>query len=99
MWNFHSSIALPLESIARTHFHSESERPRTKIYDADFIECGHFVEVMSIILREKTSFENSRTDVDEFIEQSAQYYAKNASQIPQDDANRLFEEFKTLFEQ
>ena len=54
---------------------------------------------MSIILREKTSFENSRTDVDEFIEQSAQYYAKNASQIPQDDANRLFEEFKTLFEQ
>lgn len=95
MWNFHSSIALPIESIARQHYNC-ADRPRTKIYDADFIESGHFVEVMSIILREKTDYEISRSDVDEFMDKCAPYFAKSASEIPQDIAQNLLDEFIVL---
>lgn len=38
-WNFHNDIAIPLESDAR-HYYGDTDRPFTKIYDADAIETG-----------------------------------------------------------
>jgi len=89
-WNFHGDIAVPLEFIARRAF-GYSDRPYTKICDADAIECGKFVEVMIAILRERTNMENGREDIDEFIRFSSRFI--DDDDIDDRIAQALYERF------
>ena len=94
-WNFHNDIAIPLEGDARRHF-GDLNRPVTKIYDADCIEHGSFIEVMVSILREKTNYENSQEEIDEFIESCAPYFGKDGYQIDSETAEALYIKFTEL---
>ena len=95
-WNFHNDIAIELERIARSKYCS-TERPYTKIYDADSIELGSFVEVMIILLREKTGMENNHTDIEAFVNKCGPYLGKSGNLIPKEIAQKLFNDFKQLY--
>lgn len=56
-WNFHNDIAICLEGDTR-HYFEDIDRPVMKIYDADSNEICNFVEVMIILLCEKTGLNN-----------------------------------------
>ena len=96
-WNFHGDIATALESEATFYF-GDIGRPLSKIYDADAIESGRFVEVMIILLREKTNMENDRDDIDQFIRRCALYLGMSGNTIPHEIAQDLFTEFQELYE-
>ena len=96
-WNFHGDIAVTLESVATHHF-GDIGRPMSKIYDADAIETGCFVEVMIILLRERTNMENDRDDIDQFIGRCAPYLGMSGNTIPHEIAHDLFTEFQELYE-
>ena len=96
-WNFHNDIAIRLEGDARRHF-GDLNRPVTKIYDADCIEQGSFIEVMVSILREKTHFENSQVEIDEFVESCTPYFGKDGNQIDPETAETLYARFTKLIE-
>lgn len=95
-WNFHGDIAIALEGIASDYF-GETGRPFTKIYDADAIEQGAFVEVMSHLLRLKTGYSNDCPEIDDFVSRSKTFLSKTGSQIPPEVSQALFDEFVTLF--
>lgn len=96
-WNFHGDIATQLESIAVHHF-GDIGRPITKIYDADAIEVGNFIEVMILLLREKTNMENDHDKIDSFIRTCAPYLGMSGHSIPKETAQDLFDKFKVLYE-
>ena len=95
-WNFHGDIAVPLENIAKPPF-GQIDRPETKIYDADVIETKSFIEVMIILLREKTDMENDCNDVDKFIKDCAVYLETNGNSMPKEIAQNLFDSFRKLY--
>ncbi len=95
-WNFHNDIAIRLEGDAQEYFR-DSGRPVTKIYDADGIENGRFVEVMILLLREKAQFENSIEEIEEFVESCAPYFGKSGNQIDPEKAESLYKRFTELF--
>lgn len=96
-WNFHNDIAISLESIAR-HYYGDIDRPLTKIYDADAIESGNFVEVMIILLREVTHMINDNSVIDDFVRSCAPYLGMRGSEIPKETAQELYDRFKAIFE-
>lgn len=94
-WNFHNDIAIPLEGIARKHY-GDIDRPYTKIYDADSIEQSNFVEVMILILREHTQYDNSHDEIEQFVVECGKYLGVNGNTIPEEEAQGLFDEFCNL---
>lgn len=96
-WNFHNDIAIALEGIATRYF-GWVGRPMTKIFDADAIESGSFAEDMIILLRVKSDYSNELTDIDEFVVKAGPYVGKNGNTIDNEIAQKLFDEFKRLFE-
>ena len=95
-WNFHVDIAIQLESDANYYFRG-FDRPVDKIYDADAIELGRFVEVMIILLREKTNFNNEHDEIDECVTDCAPYLGKSGNSIEPEIANELYVRFTNLF--
>ena len=95
-WNFHGDIAIALEDIASRHY-GDIMRPVNKIYDADSIEQGSFVEVMLLLLREKVGLYNELDDVNEFERDCAPYFNANGNTIPKETAQELFDRFKALY--
>ena len=95
-WNVHGDIAVELENDANYYFKGIG-RPVDKIYDADAIELGRFVEVMILLLREKTSFNNEHDDIDEFVTDCAPYLGKSGNSIDPEIANQLYSRFTSLF--
>ena len=95
-WNFHNDIAIPLEGIA-SRCYGDIRRPFEKIYDADAIERGSFVEVMVVLLRNKTDMNNERYDVDEFLSECASYWGVNGNDIPPEIAQEYFDRFRELY--
>lgn len=96
-WNFHGDIAIQLEGDAR-HFFGDIDRPVTKIYDADSIEICNFVEVMIILLREKTRFNNEHEEIDAFVKDCAPYLGISGNSIDPEIADGLYQSFKKLFD-
>lgn len=96
-WNFHGDIAIELEGMAARYF-NDPVRPMTKIYDADDIESGCFVEVMIILLRESTNMENNRDDIDQFVKDCRSYLGKRGTYIPKETAQNLFDSFKAIYD-
>ena len=96
-WNFHNDIAIPLESIAQQFF-GDIDRPYTKIYDADAIESGNFVEVMIMLLRSVTHMINDNPEIDDFAKDCAPYLGMRGSEIPKETAQELYDRFKAIFE-
>ena len=97
-WNFHGDIAIPLEGIASSYY-GDFGRPLTKIYDADAIESGSFVEVMIALLRAKTEMDNGCHEIERFISECRKYYGVNGNEIPKEEAQILFDTFKSLYNQ
>ena len=95
-WNFHGDIAIPLEGIALRHY-GDIMRPFGKIYDADAIEHGSFVEVMMTILREETGMKHGYPEIDNFVNDCAPYIGVSGHAIPKEVAADLFERFKQLY--
>ena len=95
-WNFHGYIAHSLEGDARRYF-KWRDRPFDKIFDADNIEQGHFVEAMIILLRDKTSYTAENDDIESFVEKSAKYFGFSGNSIPPEEAQSLYDEFTELF--
>ncbi len=85
-WNFHSSIAVPLEACGRKYIGSTCKT-------ADEIECGAFVEAMLSVLSIKF---DSLDDLKEFTNWCGNYADLSASKIPPNVAKEIFEEFKRL---
>lgn len=83
MWNFQNYIALPLESFAKKII------PEAQYTTTD-IECGQFTQVMLSII-ERVGIED-----DSFTARCSAYRGKFASQIPEEDAQSLFDEFCSL---
>ncbi len=86
-WNFHGYVALQLENYVKKYV---GETYRT----AYEIENGEFVDVMITVLKVRYGFDNS--DLDEFKSMCNEYYDLPASQIPDEVAKELFEEFERL---
>lgn len=87
-WNFRGYIAVPLEAYSR--------RIIGGTYDsADAIENGEFVDAMLKIL----SIEfNGLEEIKEFVDKCRDYEEKSASQIPNEIAKELFEEFEQILQ-
>ncbi len=85
-WNFHGYIAVPLEHYRREYLGGEEQ-------DADCISQGKFAGTMITIL--KTICGNT-TNVQDFCSRCRKYIGKWASEIPEEDAKELFDEFKEL---
>lgn len=96
-WNFHGDIAIPLEHNANS-FYGGTFRPMNKIYDADAIETGNFVEVMILLLRESTHFSNEYDAIDEFVRECAPYLGKSGNSIDREIAAGLYAKFLELYE-
>lgn len=95
-WNFHGDIAISLESYARSYF-KDIDRPTSKIYDADSIESGNFIEVMIILLRERTEFENEFIEIDDFVKECSRWIGKGGNEIEPETAEALFKRFVELY--
>ena len=95
-WNFHGDIAINLERIARDYY-GDIDRPVAKIYDADAIEHGNFVEVMVMLLREKTGKYNDNEEIERFVRECAPYLGVSGISIPKETAQQLFDRFKLLY--
>ena len=85
-WNFRGFIALPLEGYANKLTHGEYTT-------ADEIERGDFVDVMLGAL--SIAYGNLEK-IDWFVEMCQPFDKKPASEIPKEDAERLFHEFEVL---
>lgn len=96
-WNFHDDIALRLEMKAR-QLYGDSDRPYTKIYDADSIEGGCYAEVMINLLRMKSGYENSNEVIDLFVKKCAGYIGKSGYEIEPSKSQELLNEFLELFD-
>ena len=97
-WNFHGDIAVPLESYASSFFH-DIGRPFTKIYDADCIESQYFVEVMILLLRAKTNYEQEHSNIDIFINKCKPFFGLSGHDIPKEKAAELFNSFISLYDE
>ena len=95
-WNFKNDIGLPLESIAR-RFYRNTDRPFGKIYDSDSIETGSFIEVMVILLREKTQYTSENDSIEAFVNKCTSLFGKSGHDISPEVASELFKEFTELF--
>lgn len=85
-WNFRGYIALPLEEYGREY--SNNSR-----ITADEIECGQFVHAMLSLLKIKSV---DLKGVPGFVLLCEEYADKPASEIPEDKAKEMFEEFERL---
>ena len=94
-WNFHNDISLKLENDARRLFKMESV-PREKVFNADGIDTGHFVETMIILLRRTTDYNNYNEEIDNFINKSSKYIGNRANSIPEQEAEDLYATFKSI---
>lgn len=97
-WNFHNDIAMALANIARRHY-GESEISTTKIYGANAIGSGHYVEVMIEILRDITNREDNHDDIDQFAKDCAPYLGTRGIDIPKEEAQEIFERFQEIYRQ
>lgn len=93
-WNFHNDIAISLESHAR-RIMKYTDRPYETIFDADAIESESFFEVMIILLWHKNEY-ISNDKISNFIKKGKEYIGVSGHKIPNETANKLFEEFKEL---
>lgn len=85
-WNFHGYIAVPLETYSKKYIGTQG---RT----ADKIELGEFVLTMLLTLQAKFG---SLDDFKDFIFMCEDYVDLPANQIPQDKAQKIFDEFTRL---
>ena len=95
-WNFHGDIAIVLEGIASRHY-GDIMRPMGKIYDADAIEQGSFVEVMIMLLRDEIGLDDGIDELDEFERDCAPCFGANGNTIHKETAQELFDRFKALY--
>lgn len=95
-WNFHGDIALMLETIARNFYQIDSNLQQ-KIYSADMIEGGTFVEVMICMLREKSCYRQSELEIDRFVKKCKPFLGEGGHSIDPEIAQELFEEFEIIF--
>ena len=95
-WNFHGDIAISFESIASRHY-GDVGRPTKKIYDADAIEGGCFVEVMMMLLRNRSGMNNEDDGIESFEQECAPYLGKRGNTIPKETAQQLFDRFQELY--
>ena len=93
-WNFHGHIALELETKAKKFFNNTD--CINKIYSADSIESGCFVEVMIFLLREKSQMD-SNEKIDDFIVKSKPYLQLSGREIEPKKAQELYNDFLFLF--
>lgn len=94
MDNFHNFIALPLENEARKLL-SISDRPVGKIFDADSIEAGYFVEVMITLLHIKNNYAIDPS-IKEFILKYRNYSMVSGNAIEESIAREMYSEFENL---
>lgn len=94
-WNFHGHIAVHLEMDARL-FYGKNNRQYGATYDADSIEGGTFARIMITLLEKKYSNSNDST-VDAFINKCQDYIGLPASEIENETAQSLYNEFHELF--
>ena len=95
-WSFHNDIAIPLEHKAIKYFR-DPDSPRLKIYGADFIEGGNYVEVMIILLRNNSKMNGGLKVIDEFVKGCAPYLGVRGSDIPAQVTQELFDWFNRLY--
>lgn len=86
-WNFHSHIALPLETYGKQCIGQS-------FYTADEIESGNFVDAMLQILSIEYS---DLSSVNDFIESCSIYSELSANEIPKEKSMELFKEFERIF--
>lgn len=95
-YNFHNSIAIPLEIKAR-NIMGVTDRPVNTIFDADIIESHSFIEVMVLLLRLKSNYVYSNL-IQNFIEKCIPYFYVNGNKIDKTIANQLFKNFEQLID-
>ena len=95
-WNFHGDIAIPLETDACMYY-GEIGRPNGKIYEADSIEQGTFVETMILLLRESTHNDCENDEVNAFVRECQPFLGKSGHSIPPEIAQQLYYRFRELF--
>lgn len=95
-WNFHGDIALMLETTARNYYQVDPN-VSNKIYSADLIEGGCFVEVMICMLREKSCFQNSILEIDDFVKECNPYLGVGGHSINPEVAQALYDRFEKIF--
>lgn len=98
-WNFHGRIAWEVEQDARRLLPDKvnDANYRETIFSADGIESGHFVETMMLLLRHQSGYKHN-DDVDDFIKNASEYIEKCGHDIPQDEAQSLFDRYRELLE-
>ncbi len=85
-WNFHAYIACPLEIYARKYIHKS-------YITADEIEQNSFFETMYSIL----NFAGvDKEDVTQFIDMCRDFEECKPSDMPRQNAEEIFSEFKRL---
>ncbi len=85
-WNFHNYIAIPLENYFRKYFGTTRRM-------ADDIEYGEFVNVMFAIIQHEFG---TLKDLPDFVEMCNDFANLPASQIPNDKAQEIFNEFERI---
>ena len=95
-WNFHGDIAIPLETDACMYYR-ELGRPNGKIYEADSIEQGSFVEAMILLLRERTNKDCENEEVNAFVRECQPFLGISSHSIPPEIAQQLYNRFRELF--
>jgi hypothetical protein len=98
-WNFHSDVAMVLEEYARDHYISNNSRTFNKIYDADAIQYGHFVEVMIMLLRDITNKSNEYERIDSFVKRIIRQEYLKPESVDKNEIFEVFEDFKILYEE
>lgn len=96
-WNFNANIAMELENIAKDYYKQDEGRPFDKIYDADAIQNGSFIDVMLIMLYAITNYKNNVKDIDNFRQKALKYVLYNPNEIDKFEAENLFTKFKKLY--
>lgn len=94
--DFHQ-IAIRLEHKAREIL-LYKDRPVKTIFDADSIECGHFIEGMILLLRIKSNFKEN-VDIDKFVSAAQPFLTKTGCELELSKAEEFYNEFNIILAQ
>ena len=94
--DFHQ-IAIRLEHKAREIL-LYKDRPAKTIFDADSIECGHFVEDMILLLRIKSDFKEN-VNIDIFASKTQPFLTKSGCEFELSKAEEFYNEFNIILAQ
>lgn len=97
-WNFHDDIAVKLEAMAARDLKSINRNVK-RVYDAEVIEQGRFIEVMLVLLMERVLKVSIHEEIDQFARDCRPYAGLNVNVIPKEEVQRLFNTFLKLYEE